>query len=474
MKRQSTRAVLALTGTALFMIVLDNLIVASALPSIERALDAPLSSAEWVLDAYILSFAVLILTGSALGERFGRRRVFIVGLLIFTSASASAALSSGVGELVAARAVQGAGSAILMPLTLTLLSNAYPPERRSVALGIWSAIAGLGVAAGPLAGGLITSALSWHWIFWINVPVGAVAALLSVRLLEESRGRREPIDTAGLVLASAGLLGIVWATVRGNDAGWLAASTLLGYGAGIALLAGFVAWEARHEHPMLPLRLFADARFSVSNTGGFLLHFAMFGAFLMVIQFLAEVRGESPVTSGVWTLPWTIMPLLVSPFAGRLGQRVNPALPAATGLALLAAGTLELALSLDPSTTPLQLAPGLVSIGVGIGLVLPNIAGLAIGAVSAPDIGKASGTLSTARQLGSVFGVAVAVAIFQSSGPSSSAAAFTTGVSHALTGAGATALLGALLSLAIVPRVATVLTAWRRPQSALAEGETGF
>jgi EmrB/QacA subfamily drug resistance transporter len=470
MTRNKSLAVLALTGTALFMIVLDNLIVASALPSIERSLHTPLGNAEWILDAYILSFAVLILTGAALGERFGRRRVFVIGLLIFTAASAAGALANGIGELVAARAVQGAGSAILMPLTLTILSSAFPPERRSTALGIWSAIAGIGVAAGPLAGGLITSALSWHWIFWVNVPVGAVAAVLSQRLLDESRGRREPIDVGGLALVSAGLLGIVWATVRGNVEGWLSASTLLAYGLGIVLLVGFVAWEARREHPMLPLRFFGHTGFSASNAAGFLLHFAMFGAFLIVIQFLAVVRGEGPVMTGVWTLPWTIMPLIVSPFAGRIGQRVNAALPAATGLALVAGGALEIALSLHAETTPLSLAPGLVSIGVGVGLVLPNIAALAIGAVDAPDIGKASGTLSTARQLGSVFGVAVAAAIFQAGGKVDSASAATTGASHALVVAGVAALAGGLFLLAIVPAVAALLASWRQPRSALAGG----
>jgi EmrB/QacA subfamily drug resistance transporter len=473
MTRHKSFAVLGLTGTALFMIVLDNLIVASALPTIERSLHTPLGNAEWVLDAYILSFAVLILTGAALGERFGRRRVFVIGLLIFTAASAAGALAGGIGTLITARAVQGAGSAILMPLTLTILANAFPPERRAAALGIWSAIAGIGVAAGPLAGGLITSALSWHWIFWINVPVGAVAALLSARLLDESRGRREPIDIGGLALASGGLLGIVWATVRGNAAGWLSPSILVAYGLGIALLAGFVAWEMRREHPMLPLKFFRDSGFSVSNASGFLLHFAMFGGFLMVIQFLAVARGEGPLMTGVWTLPWTIMPLIVSPIGGRLGQRFGAALPGATGLALVAAGALEIALSLHPSTTPLALSPGLVSIGVGVGLVLPNIAALAIGAVDAPDIGKASGTLSTSRQLGSVFGVAAAAAIFQAGGPAGSATAAATGASHALVVAGFTALAGSALLLAIVPSVATMLAGWRRPQSALAEaGDT--
>jgi EmrB/QacA subfamily drug resistance transporter len=460
--RNSPRAVLALTGTALFMIVLDNLIVASALPSIERSLHSPLSSAEWILDAYILSFAVLILTGAALGERFGRRRVFVAGLVIFTGASAAGALAANVGQLVAARAVQGAGSAILMPLTLTLLTNAFPAEKRGTALGIWSSIAGLGVAAGPVVGGLITDALSWHWIFWINVPVGIAAILLSPRLLEESRGAREPIDLGGLALVSAGLLGVVYATVRGNAAGWLSASTIAAYVAGTVFLVAFVLFELRKQHPMLPMRLFRSARFSISNATGFLLHFAMFGAFLMVIQFLVEVRGESPAMAGVYTLPWTLMPFAISPIAGRIGQRTNPALPAAIGMALLGLGTLELSFELEPTTTPLGAAPALFAIGTGIGLTLPNIAALAMGSVPATDIGKASGTLSTARQVGSVVGVAVAVAIFQAAGPTLSHADTTNGISHAFAAAGVAALAGALISLAIVPRVAATLIGWRR------------
>jgi EmrB/QacA subfamily drug resistance transporter len=462
MTRKSPNAVLALTGAALFMIVLDNLIVASALPSIQHSLNTQLDTAQWVLDAYILTFAVLILIGSALGERFGRRRVFAIGLTIFTAASAAGALAPNIETLVAARAIQGAGSAILMPLTLTLLSNAFPPERRAWALGIWSAIAGIGVAAGPLAGGAITSALDWHWIFWLNVPLGLAAVLATPRYLDESRGRREPIDTTGLVLASAGLLGIVWATVRGNDAGWTATSTLGAYAVGIVLIAAFLAWETRHEHPMLPLSFFSDARFSVSNAAGFLLSFAMFAAFVMAIQFLSGVRHESPVMAGVYTLPWTIMPLIVSPFSGRLGERINPAIPTAIGLGLVGAGTLELAITLSPTTAPLALAPGFFSIGVGVGLVLPNIASLAIGAVQGPDIGKASGTLSTARLVGSVFGVAVAVAIFQAAG-ADSLETVTNGISHAFAAAGIVSVAGSLIALTIIPRVVTAVTALRRP-----------
>jgi EmrB/QacA subfamily drug resistance transporter len=453
MSETKYRAVLGVTGVALFMIVLDNLIVMSSLPSIQRSLGATLEQLEWVVDAYILSFAVLMLTGAALGERFGRRRVLVGGLLVFTASSAAAALATGTGMLIAARVLQGAGAAVVMPLTLTLLTTNVPTERRSSALGVWSAIAGLGVALGPIAGGLLTSALSWHWIFWVNVPVGIVAAWAAPRVLTESRGAREPLDLAGLALATAGLLGIVWATVRGNGAGWDSASTLSAYGAGALLLVAFVRREATARHPLLPLGLFRHRAFSIANATGFLLHFAMFGTFFLVIQFLAEVRGEGPIASGLYTLPWTAMPLLVSPFAGRMGRRIHPAAIVAAGLALIAAGISGIALELTPGTHPLALAPGLWAIGVGIGLVLPNLISLALSAVSAEDVGRASATLNTARQLGSVFGVAVPVAIFQASGSGD----LVVGTTAALVATAVAAAAGGLLALGAVPRVQTAL-----------------
>jgi EmrB/QacA subfamily drug resistance transporter len=445
------RAVLAVTGVALFMIVLDNLIVLSSLPVIERDLGATLEQLAWVIDAYVLSFAVLMMMGAALGERFGRRRVLVIGLLLFTGSSAAAALSTDTAMLIAARIVQGAGGAVLMPLTLTLLTTNVPTERRPAALGAWSAIAGLGVALGPIAGGLLTSALSWHWIFWVNVPVGLAAALAAPRVLEESRGERAPLDLAGLALATAGLLGLVWATVRGNAAGWDSLQTLAAYAAGVALLAGFVWREATAAHPLLPLGLFRSRAFSLANAVGFFLHFAMFGTFFLVIQFLAEVRGEGPIAAGLYTLPWTAMPLLVSPLAGRLGQRIHPAAVVAAGLTLITAGIGAIALVLAPDAPALELAPGLFSIGVGIGLVLPNLISLALSAVSPADVGRASATLSTARQLGSVFGIAVPVAILQLSGDivDGSRAAL---LSTSLAAAGAV-----LLALAAVPRVRAAL-----------------
>jgi EmrB/QacA subfamily drug resistance transporter len=409
-------ATLAVTGAAQFMIVLDSLIVVSTLPAIQRSLHASLTSLEWIVDAYILAFAVLMLSGAALGERFGRRRMFMVALGLFTTASAAGALAPTVGALTAARAVQGAGAAMLMPLTLTLLTRAYPPHRRGQALGIWASIAGFGVALGPMVGGVLASALSWHWIFWVNVPVGALAVALTPRIVEESFGARERIDVAGIALVSAGLLGVVWATVRGNEAGWTTAPTLAAYAAGALLLVAFVAWEARTPAPMLPLRLFSSRPFSAVNATAFAFQFTMFAAFLMIVQFLGDVRHEGPVMVGVWTLPWTIGPLIVSPLGGRLGERFDPGALVAAGMALIALSTLALAALIAPGTTPAELAPGLAGIGVGIGLTFPNVMAVTMRSVEAADVGRASGTLSTFRQLGAVVGVAVAVAVFGAGG----------------------------------------------------------
>jgi EmrB/QacA subfamily drug resistance transporter len=448
---RGSRAVLALTGMALFMTILDNLVVVSALPTIERSLHASLDATQWILDAYILSFGVLILTGAALGDRFGRRRVFVIGLIVFSAASAACATSGSLTALVLGRIVQGAGGAVLMPLTLTILTVAVPPEQRPLMLGIWSSVSGLAVAVGPLLGGLVTSALSWHWIFWINVPVGVTVAVLTPRWIDESHGARERIDITGLALATAGLFGIIWATVRGNDAGWLAFSTVAAYAGGVALLVCFVLFEAKRPEPMMPLRFFRNFDFSAANAAGFLLHFAMFGAFVMSIQFLAGVKGESPVMSGVWTLPWTVMPLALSASAGRLGQRVNPAIIAAAGLALLGIGMVGLGVTLDASTQPLSVCPAFFLIGGGIGLSLPNIVALALRGTAAANLGKASGILSTARQLGAVFGAAVSVAILQAS-PGTGPAGVTSGIGHAFLATGLAAGLGVAVMVASTRR----------------------
>jgi EmrB/QacA subfamily drug resistance transporter len=436
------RRTIAITGAALFMVVLDNLIVASTLPAIQQSLGGSLDSLEWVLNAYILAFGVLMLTAAALGERYGRRKLFVIGVGLFTVSSAAGALAPNVGTLVAARALEGIGGAIVMPLTLTLLTTAFRPEHRSRALGAWSSIAGVGVAAGPIAGGILTSALSWHWIFWVNVPIGIAVAVLAPRLIEESRGRRERLDLGGLALVSTGLFAVIFATVRANDAGWTSAQTLSVYALGALLLAGFIRWEARAPHAMVPLRLFSSHEFSGANIANFLLALTMFSGFFMVVQFFASVRGEAPVEVGVHSLFWTAGPMIVSPWGARLGRAKGAGPVATLGLGLIAIGMLSLALVVEPSATVWTVAPALLAIGVGIGLVLPNIVATALGAVPEGDVGKASGVVNTARQVGAVVGVAVGVAVFEAAG-GAGASATTDGIRTTLLLSAASAGVGA-------------------------------
>src|SRR6476646_348073 len=245
----------AITSVALFMVTLDNLVVTTALPVIRTDLDAGISGLEWTVNAYTLTFAVLLLTGAALGDRFGRRRMFTIGISIFTLASAAAALAPSIGARDAARAIQGVGGAIVMPLTLTILSAAVPEERRGLALGAWGGISGLAVAIGPLVGGAVVSGISWHWIFWLNVPIGLVLAPLALARLDESHGPASSLDLRGLLLVSGGLFGIVWGLVRGNSLGWTDPQIVGSLAAGAVVLAAFVAWELRTARPMLPMRV---------------------------------------------------------------------------------------------------------------------------------------------------------------------------------------------------------------------------
>ena len=440
---RTERSTLAVTGAALFMVVLDNLIVASTLPSIQASLGGSLSTLEWVLNAYILAFAVLMLSAAALAERYGRRRVFVFGVLLFTVSSAAGALAPSVETLIVARALEGVGGAIITPLTLTLLTSGFAAERRAKALGLWSSIAGVGVAAGPIAGGVLTSVASWHWIFWVNVPIGVTIAAFAPRLLAESRGRRERLDVGGLLLASSGLLALVSATVRANEIGWTSAITVAGYALGALLIVTFLAWEARTSHPMVPLRLFAARQFAVANASNLLLAFAMFSGFVMVVQFFATVRGEAPLTVGLHTLFWTAMPMLISPSGAELGRRYGAVPVAAAGLLLSSGGLLGLALSADAAATALTLAPWLLATGTGIGLVLPTIVSAGLASVPDADLGRASGVLNTARQVGAVAGVAVGVAVLQAAGgPGADAAAH--GVRMALLVSASAAVAGAV------------------------------
>src|SRR6516225_7565388 len=275
----------AITSVALFMVTLDNLVVTTALPVIRRDLHASLSQLEWTVNAYTLTFAVLLLTGAALGDRFGRRRMFAIGLTIFTLASAWAGLATSATMLDIARAVQGVGGAIVMPLTLTILSAGVPKERRGLALGLWGGISGLAVAFGPLVGGAVVSGISWHWIFWLNVPIGLVLAPLAILRLDESHGPASKLDLPGVALASTGLFGIVWGLVRGNSLGWSSPEIVGALVGGAVVTALFVLWERRTAQPMLPMRFFENRTFALANLSSLLMFFGMFGSIFLLSQY---------------------------------------------------------------------------------------------------------------------------------------------------------------------------------------------
>ena len=442
----------AITSTALFMVTLDNLVVTTALPVIRTDLHAGLSGLEWTVNAYTLTFAVLLLTGAALGDRFGRRRMFAIGLGIFTLASAAAALAPSIGALDAARAVQGLGGAIVMPLTLTILSAAVPEERRGVFLGAWGGISGLAVAFGPLVGGAVVSGISWHWIFWLNVPIGLVLLPLALLRLEETKGPFGRVDLPGLGLVSAGLFGIVWGLVRGNSLGWTSPEIVGSLLVGAILVAAFVAWELRTDHPMLPMRFFRDRTFALANTASLLMSFGMFGSIFLLAQFFQTVQGYSPLGSGLRILPWTAMPMVVAPIAGALSDRIPAHRIIGTGLALQAVGLAWIAAVSTPTTPYSELIAPFAISGIGMGMFFAPIANVVLSAVRGEEEGQASGANNAIRELGGVLGVAVLASVFSHFGGYTSGTAFVDGLNPAVFAGAAVVALGAVAAFAIKRR----------------------
>ena len=443
------------TSAAIFMVSLDNLVVTNALASIRADLGASLEALEWTVNAYTLAFAVFLLTGAALGDRFGRRRVFVAGLVLFTSASAAAALAPGTGALIAARAVQGLGAAIIAPLSLTLLSAAVPAERRGMAIGLWSGVSGLGVALGPLVGGAVIEGISWQWIFWLNVPIGVALAPLAARLLAESRGPSRRLDLPGVVLASTGLLGVVYGVVRGNPAGWGSAEVVASIAAGGVLLAGFVAWELRAADPMLPMRFFRSRAFAATNGVSFAMTFGIFGSIFLLAQFFQSVQHYSPLEAGLRTLPWTAMPMLVAPLAGLASDRIGSRPLMAAGLALQAMALVWIGVVTSPDVAYGLLVPAFVMGGTGMALVFAPAASAVIGAVRPAEAGQASGATNAIRELGGVLGVAVLAAVFTAAGGFETPQAFVDGVRPALWVGAAVLAAGALTALLVPAHRAT-------------------
>ena len=439
----------AISSVALFMTTLDNLVVTTALPVIHKDLHASLSGLEWTVNAYTLTFAVLLITGAALGDRFGRRRMFVVGLSIFTAGSAAAALAPSIDVLIAARAVQGLGGAIVLPLTLTILSAAVPAERRGLVLGAWGGISGLAVAMGPLVGGAVVEGISWQWIFWLNVPIGVVLIPLAYFRLRETYGPNDALDLPGVGLASAGLFGIVWGLVRGNQVGWgspeIVGSLMLGF----VVLGLFLLWELRTAQPMLPLRFFRNRTFSSANIASFLMFFGMFGSIFLLAQFFQTVQGYSPLQAGLRVLPWTAMPIFVAPLAGALSDRIGGRPLMATGLALQSVGLAWIAFVSTPTVAYSALVIPFILSGVGMALYFAPVANVVLSAVKPEEEGQASGANNAIRELGGVFGVAVLASVFAHYGGYGSGQSFVDGLTPAIYVGAALVAAGAVASLGI-------------------------
>ena len=443
---------LAIVSIALFMTALDNLVVGVALPSIRIDLGGSIESLEWTVNAYTLAFAVLLITGAALGDRFGRKRMFVLGLGIFTSASAAAALAPSIDTLVAARALQGLGAAIVLPLTLTLLSEAFPADKRGAALGIWAGVSGLGVALGPFVGGAVVEGIAWQWIFWLNVPIGIVLLPIAWARLTESRGPVSTLDLPGLALAGTGLFGLTFGIVRAMALGWTSTTVVASMSAGVALLAAFLWWERRAPAPMLPLRFFRSRAFAATNGVSFSMFFGVFGSIFLLSQFFQTAQGYSPFEAGLRTLPWTGMPMLVAPIAGLLSDRIGSRPLMAAGLALQAGAIAWLAAVSSPEVAYASLVVPFVMGGTGMALVFAPSANAVLRSVRPEEAGQASGATNAIRELGGVMGVAVLASVFSSHGSYASPQAFSDGVVAALPIGAAVLAAGAVVAL-LVPGI---------------------
>jgi EmrB/QacA subfamily drug resistance transporter len=440
---------LGIVSVALFMVVLDNLVVSIALPSIHRDLGASIQSLEWTVNAYVLAYAVLLLTGAALGDRFGRRRMFLAGISLFTAASAGAALAPTTDLLVAARATQGAGAALVTPLTLTLLAAAFPTDRRGMALGVWSGISGAAVAIGPLVGGAVVQGISWHWIFWINVPIGLVLVPLAAAVLRESRGPYGSLDLPGLALASSGAFGIVFGLVRAQSLGWTSPTILVALLGGVALLALFVAWELRAAEPMLPMSFFSRRAFAVTNFASLTMYFGMFGSIFFLSQLMQNVLHNSPLQAGLKILVWTGATMVTAPLAGVYSQRFGSRPFMLAGLSLQAGALAWLAAIISTHVPYSAMIVPFVLAGAGMALVFAPAAAAVLSSVRVEQTGQASGATNAIRETGGVLGVAVLASVFTGAGGYGSPHAFVAGVVPAMWVGAAVLAVGALAVLVL-------------------------
>ncbi|MEU4620840.1 DHA2 family efflux MFS transporter permease subunit [Actinoplanes sp. NPDC023801] len=445
--------VIAAVGIPAFMSALDNLVVSTALPVIRTELGASIADLQWFVNAYTLPFAAFLLTAAALGDRIGRRRMYLIGIAVFTAASAAAALATEPWQLTAARAVQGLGGAAIAPLSLTLLAAAVPDRLRNAAVGIWGGITGLGVALGPVIGGAVVDGLTWNWIFWVNVPIGVVALVLAAVVLDESRGGARRLDPLGLVLSSSGMLLLIWGVVDGPDRGWTSGRVPVMLVAGVALLAAFLVWQSRNTAPMLPLSLFRSRSFSLVNVVTLTFSAGAFGSVFLLAQFFQVVQGLTPLESGLRTLPWTAAPMVVAPLAGIFGARIGLRNLVVAGQVFLAAGILWIALATSADATYGDFVGGFLLAGVGMGLTFAPISTVTLASVSEQQRGVASGANNTIREFGVAAGVAVLASIFSTHGGFASGHDFVAGVVPAVLAGAAILAAGAVVATRLPSRI---------------------
>ncbi|MEV4611699.1 DHA2 family efflux MFS transporter permease subunit [Kitasatospora sp. NPDC049258] len=449
----------------MFMVALDNLVVSTALRTLAVDLKADTQDLQWFVNAYVLSFSCLLLIGAALGDRFGRRKVFTIGIAIFTLSSIACGLADTSAELITARTVQGFGAAAVMPLSLTLLSQAVPEKMRSLALGLWGAVSGLAIALGPVVGGAVVDGLAWEWIFWINVPVGILAVPLILRVLKESKGEKAPLDLIGMLLASAGLLAVVWGIVNGSTDGWTSTRIVAAFVAGAVLLVAFVLWERRQTHPLLPLSFYRIRAFTLTNIVSATMYFGVFGSIFFLSQYLQIAPFRTPLHAGVLTLAWTLMPMFIAPIAGALTDRVGGGRLMALGLFLQAAGLAWINLAATDDTPYSRLVGAMLVAGAGMGFAIAPTAAVVLGAVGPEHRGKASGANTTVREIGGAFGIAVLSSVFLAHGSEASPADFVRGLHPAVWVGVGVVVFGGICAL-FIPRPPRPAVAQSAPRSA--------
>ena len=451
-ERAGKRWVLGVTSLASFMMALDALVITTAFATIRAEFGASVETLQWAVNAFNLTFAVLLLTGAALGDRLGRRKMFAAGIALFVLASAACALAGSAEALIAARAAQGAGAALVMPLAMAILSGAFGREERAKALGIFSGVTGLALIIGPAIGGFITEGLGWRWVFWINLPIGVIAIILVLARLRESFGPAAALDIPGLLLVAFAALALVWSLLRGNIAGWSSPEVTTALITGLVFAIAFVLWELRASAPMVPMRLFASRSFASSLSASFLFYAAMYGVLFLLPQFLQITLGFGPFGAGLRLLPWTATLFVTAPVAGAVVNKFGERPLVVTGLLMQAIGLGWIALIATPDIAYAAMVAPAVLAGVGVSMAMPAAQNAILSSVAVTEMGKASGVFNMVRFLGGMFGIAALVATFSANGTVDSPQHFSIGFAAAMWLAAGLSLLGALAGLCLPAR----------------------